>query len=130
MPQCKRQTFDESLSCSMFLYPSSSSSQLSSLVSHLQWERQQELLQLRRASLDDRDKYFQAVEDRRIKISEEQKESEQVWVDDKGDSSDVNPLSNLFGGGGGGTAKSTATTSSESVGKEGDNKSKTGFWPF
>ena len=40
--------------------------------SHHQWERQQELLRLRQASPEDRAKYFQSVEDRRVKATEEQ----------------------------------------------------------
>lgn len=86
--------------------------------------------------MEDRDKYFQSVEDRRIKISEEQKESEKVWVDerkDKDNSSGINPLSNLFGGSGGGDAKVTATTLAENEidGEEEDTKSKkNALWPF
>ncbi|KAL7440580.1 hypothetical protein ACHAXM_008010 [Skeletonema potamos] len=37
-----------------------------------EWERQQELLKLRRASPEDREKYFKSVDDRRIKATEEQ----------------------------------------------------------
>jgi len=37
-----------------------------------EWERQQELLKLRQASPDEREKYFKSVEDRRIKATEEQ----------------------------------------------------------
>jgi len=37
-----------------------------------EWERQQELLRLRQASPEERAKYFQSVEDRRIKATEEQ----------------------------------------------------------
>jgi hypothetical protein len=37
-----------------------------------EWERQQELLKLRQASTEDRDKYFKSVDDRRIKATEEQ----------------------------------------------------------
>ena len=37
-----------------------------------EWERQQELLKLRQASPEDREKYFKSVDDRRIKATEEQ----------------------------------------------------------
>ena len=37
-----------------------------------EWERQQELLKLRQASPEEREKYFKAVEDRRVKATEEQ----------------------------------------------------------
>ena len=37
-----------------------------------EWERQQELLKLRQASPEDREKYFKAVDDRRIKATQEQ----------------------------------------------------------
>mmetsp|Transcript_15521 Transcript_15521/g.32809 ORF Transcript_15521/g.32809 Transcript_15521/m.32809 type:complete len:218 (+) Transcript_15521:47-700(+) len=37
-----------------------------------EWERQQELLKLRQASPEEREKYFQSVEDRRIKATEDQ----------------------------------------------------------
>lgn len=37
-----------------------------------EWERQQELLKLRQASPEDREKYFKSVEERRIKATEEQ----------------------------------------------------------
>ncbi len=47
-------------------------SSASSSSSHFQWERQQELQRLRRASPEERAKYFQSVEDRRIKATEEQ----------------------------------------------------------
>ncbi len=37
-----------------------------------EWERQQELLKLRQASPEDREKYFKSVDDRRIKATQEQ----------------------------------------------------------
>jgi len=37
-----------------------------------EWERQQELLKLRQASPDEREKYFKSVDDRRVKATEDQ----------------------------------------------------------
>lgn len=38
----------------------------------LQWEAQQELLKLRKASPGEREKYFEKVEERRVKATQEQ----------------------------------------------------------
>ena len=94
---------------------------------HFQWERQQELQRLRRAP-EERAKYFQSVEDRRVKATVEQIENEQVWVDEE-DTSDGSPFSNLFGIG---KTKDTPTTMKvqSARSEEGIEPRKNDFWPF
>lgn len=77
-----------------------------------EWERQQELLKLRRASPEEREKCFKSVDDRRIKATEEQIDK---WAWQKKQYAKGEDPSSSSGDSGSGTTKKTVETTSSST---------------